>query len=106
MVEFCCEDMKNNVYCTDQDWVSDDGDKEDKIIYYVSRFDEYGVPMRDGGEGLCSSYIGIDFCPWCGRKLPESKRDDWFETLEKLGYDEPMGQEIPKEFESSEWYDK
>lgn len=106
MVKFCCEDMKNNTYCTDQDWVADNGDKEDKIIYYVSRFDEYGIPVRDGEEAVSSSYIGIDFCPWCGRKLPDSKRDDWFETLEKLGYDEPMEQEIPKEFESSEWYEK
>ncbi len=25
----------------------------------------YGIPVRDGG----SSYIAIDFCPWCGIKI-------------------------------------
>jgi hypothetical protein len=25
----------------------------------------FGIPVRDGG----SSYIKIDFCPWCGTKI-------------------------------------
>ena len=31
----------------------------------------YGIPIHDGG----TSYITIDFCPWCGIKLvvPEQK---------------------------------
>jgi hypothetical protein len=28
----------------------------------------------------------------------------WFETLAKLGYDDPADQEIPEEFESDKWY--
>jgi hypothetical protein len=38
--------------------------------------------------------------------LPESRRDEWFERLEALGYENPTGQEIPKEFLTSEWYEK
>ncbi|WP_425490327.1 DUF6980 family protein [Heyndrickxia vini] len=35
-----------------------------------------------------------------------SKRDLWFDTLEKLGYDAPYEQDIPEEFNSEKWYNK
>jgi hypothetical protein len=72
----------------------------DYILVYNEKFDEYGIPVRDGG----SSKIDIDFCPWCGVKLPPSKRDLWFETLASLGYDDPWSQDLPKEFESGLWW--
>ncbi|MEW6734615.1 MAG: hypothetical protein AB1489_25040 [Acidobacteriota bacterium] len=75
-------------------------DCPDKIIYYSARFDEYGIIIHDGG----SSYVGIEYCPWCGVKLPESKRDLWFDKLKALGYDKPSEQDIPKEFLTAEWY--
>jgi hypothetical protein len=43
----------------------------DHLIYYSDRFQEYGLIIHDGG----SSYTRINFCPWCGTKLPESKRE-------------------------------
>ena len=44
---------------------------ENPVIYYWSRFDEYLVPVHDGG----TSGIQMKFCPWCGVRLPVSKRD-------------------------------
>lgn len=44
---------------------------EDRVIYYWARFDEYLVPVHDGG----TSGIQMKFCPWCGTRLPISKRD-------------------------------
>ncbi|MFP4979358.1 DUF6980 family protein [Paenibacillus sp. CN-4] len=72
----------------------------DNVIYYSPRFDEYGLIVHDGG----SSYILIEFCPWCGCKLPASKRDLWFDTLDELGFDDPFEQDIPQRFKSDEWY--
>jgi hypothetical protein len=46
-------------------------DGEGAAILYVEKFGEYGIPVLDGG----TSYIILDFCPWCGAKLPISKRD-------------------------------
>lgn len=46
-------------------------DHEDRVIYYWARFDEYLVPVHDGG----TSGIQMRFCPWCGTRLPVSKRD-------------------------------
>lgn len=104
MVKNCCDDMKNNVYYIDQCSTFNEGDKKDKVIYYSSKFNEYGIPIYDGENGISTSYILIKNCPWCGKILPASKRDEWFETLEKLGYDIPFDENIPKKFKTSEWY--
>ena len=45
-------------------------DHEARVIYYWARFDEYLVPVHDGG----TSGIQMAFCPWCGTRLPISKR--------------------------------
>ena len=72
----------------------------DVLIAYSEVFDEYGLIIHDGG---CSS-MNIFYCPFCGAKLPESKRDLWFDTLENMGFDDPSEQNIPEEFKSDEWY--
>lgn len=100
----CCEDMENNTYCVEHEL--DKKCVEEKSIYYVSKYDEYGIPVRDGEEGSSMSYIEIKYCPWCGKKLNGSKREEWFTILEELGYDEPLEQDIPIQFETSKWYEK
>jgi hypothetical protein len=75
----------------------------DVILIHDEKFDEYGIPIKDGGN----SFIKIDYCPWCGIKLPKSKRDLWFKTLESLGYKDPFFENnIPPEFETNQWYKK
>ena len=98
-MEHCCESMKSqiNQVCDDH---TDPFECPDKLIYYDNKFNEYGIIIRDGGR----SYTDIYFCPWCGIKLPESKRNLWFDTLNSLGYDDPTFQVIPEEFRSDEWY--
>ncbi|MEG0238462.1 MAG: hypothetical protein RR628_02490 [Clostridium sp.] len=87
--------MKDNVN------THEDGfDQPDTLIYYDEKFDEFGIIIHDGGM----SYVDINFCPWCGQKLPESKRDRWFDELEQLGYDSPFDTDIPVEYKSNKWY--
>jgi hypothetical protein len=62
-----CEKLKLNS--------SSDFDNFDMLIVYVEKFNEYGLKICDGG----SSNILIEFCPWCGEKLPNSKREEWFD---------------------------
>ena len=83
-----CEHHKNKYECPDC------------IMVYEDMFDEYGIIIHDGG---CSS-IKIKYCPWCGKKLPLSKRDLWFEELSKRGFDNPFEEEIPEEYNSDEWW--
>ena len=97
-MKHCCERMRYFLENNDKNKVFD----SDDIIYYALNLDEYGIVVHDGG----SSYITIQYCPWCGKKLPESKRELWFDELEKIGIENPIGKEIPKEFRSDEWWKK
>jgi hypothetical protein len=54
--------------------------------------------VHNGG----SSSILINFCPFCGAQLPESKRDLWFKKLETLGISEPSKANLPKKFRTEE----
>ena len=100
MNKHCCKNMSDKALdvCNSKS-VFD----ENKVIYYFSNFREYGIPIRDGKSDI-SSYILIEYCPWCGQKLPASKRIEWFEELEKIGYDNPFEQDIPQKFKNSDWY--
>lgn len=97
---FCCETMKSHV-CLELPRKNEEAfENNGEFIYYCDVFDEYGYIIHDGG----GSFIEIYFCPWCGKKLPESQRENWVEELELLGYDEPfMNENIPQEFKSREW---
>ncbi len=68
-------------------------------LIYVEKFDEIGLKVNDGG----SSFVELAYCPWCGAKLPESRRDEWFNKLEAAGID-PHSGNIPEEFQSGAWY--
>jgi hypothetical protein len=68
-------------HCDQMDRVLADGETG---LTYVEKFDEFGLNVEDGG----SSYILLVHCPWCGVKLPESKRDAWFDKLEAEGSSE------------------
>jgi hypothetical protein len=99
MSRFCCDRMKLSV-----DFECDEHESPfecpDSTVYYDAPFAEYGLIVHDGG----GSTQKINFCPWCGSRLPESKRDEWFDVLEELGFDDPIDEDIPKEFQSDKWW--
>ena len=68
-MNYCCLEMKTNAEfkCTVH---KTEFDCPDSLISYRARFDEYIIIIHDGG----SSGILIGYCPWCGKKLPISKR--------------------------------
>ncbi len=74
-------------------------------INYFPKYREYYIDRKCDPTGA----YDISHCPWCGTKLPESLRDQWFDILEKeYGLDDPwsLGQEklVPKEFTTDEWW--
>jgi len=74
-------------------------DCPDALIEYIAKFDEYGIIVHDGGTSISA----IRYCPWCGSPLPDSKRDRWFDELERLGVD-PSSDDIPEQFQSDAWW--
>ena len=75
-------------------------DCPDVVVIYYPHIDAFGLPIRDGG----ASSLDIHFRPWCGTQLPESKRDLWFNTLQTLGVDSPLTDDIPAEYRTDEWW--
>lgn len=78
---------------------SDNFDNADTPIVFSRKFDEYGLKVLDGG----SSSILITHCPWCGQKLPESKKERWFDEMEKLGIG-PWTEDVPDKYNTNEWF--
>ena len=72
-------------------------ERGERVVTYSDRFREYGIPYGD------ASYQTLLYCPWCGTRLPESLRDDWFARLEALGL-EPSDPSIPEELATGEWW--
>ncbi len=54
----------------------------DYLIDYSPAFDEYGIWVHDGLNGVSDSSLTIDYCPFCGIGLPPSRREQWFDVLE------------------------
>jgi len=99
--KICCDVMEQslNVTCEIH---ADPHDCPDCLVIYNAKFREYGIPIRDGG----STKSIISYCPWCGTKLQKPLRSEWFDILEKLGFDDPPTQDIPEEFKSDQWWVK
>jgi len=99
MKTHCCNEMSEMVTYT-CDRHPDRFDCPDCLINYSPMFDEYGIIIHDGGTAVSS----INFCPCCGSRLPDSKRDLWFEELAALGFDDPFEEEIPEQYLTDAWY--
>lgn len=99
MERHCCEEMRRRIAwrCADH---ADQFECPDALVRYSDRFDEYGLIIHDGG----TSVAVISFCPWCGSRLPDSKRDRWFGELEALGFSDPGPLSIPERFLSDAWW--
>ena len=98
MANHCCERMKIELARDCGPGVSRSS-CPDALIAYGAKFDEYGIVVHDGG----ASAVAIHYCPWCGQRLPASKRDHWFDELEALGVD-PLRGPIPAEYETDLWW--
>lgn len=74
-------------------------DCEDALVFYDLRFDSYALLARFGSPWVTN----INFCPWCGDPKRDL-RDTYFDTLERMGFDEPLSQEIPEPFRTDQWW--
>ncbi len=71
-----------------------------RVVDWIASWDEYRIPVAYDGY---SSTL-MRFCPWCSKRLPDSKSELWYQTLYKLGYTDPGNDDIPAEFNSDRWW--
>ncbi len=105
----CCEQMEHQL-------------KDERVaISYSPIFREYSIHVIDWlipkeeiqeTKDLITARQCIDYCPWCGVKLPNDLRDQYFEIL-RNEYDPEVdifsikdNPSIPAEFKSDKWWKK
>jgi hypothetical protein len=71
-----------------------------RVLDWFASWDEYRIPMPYDGY---SSTL-IRHCPFCGYRLPKSKRQLWYERLCSMGFDDPDNDDLPSEFETDQWW--
>ena len=73
------------------------------VLHYSAKYREYGIIIPKS-----TGCMLMDYCMFCGKKLPISVRDEWFEILEKeYGLESPCEEDkkkVPKEFLTDEWW--
>ena len=80
-------------------------ERDDSPIIYISKFRKFGLRVIERKTSLRENIFDhISFCPFTGKKLPNSLRDLWFEKLEDLGL-EPNSPSIPQHMRTEEWWE-
>ena len=67
-------------------------------LAYHPRYREYSIAYEDS-----ESVQLIEFCPFCGAKLPDSLRDEYFDRLDALGI-EPFSDDVPPDMRDDTWW--
>ncbi|WP_198533143.1 DUF6980 family protein [Carbonactinospora thermoautotrophica] len=72
----------------------------DLFISYHPKTRRWGIDYRDG-----VSISRIEYCPWCGAKLPKGLWDEWYARVEQLGLDPFEDRDrIPEELKTDRWW--
>ncbi len=62
----CCQELEDQLETTCED--HDDPYECPDVVVIRAQAGWIGIPIHDGG----ASAVWIDYCPWCGSKLPSS----------------------------------
>lgn len=73
---------------------------------------DYGTVYKnvetEKGSRVLSEFL--NYCPWCGIELPKKLWDEWYDEIERLGFELPLEPDdhdkIPKEYMTDEWWKK
>lgn len=71
---------------------------DDLPVYYSAKFRNWGINYP--GD---SSIQLIEFCPWCGTKLPNSLTEEWHKRIEAMGLDSE-GDNAPEPMRTDRWW--
>jgi hypothetical protein len=96
MRDHCCDQMRGELQVVPE---SRGSTAPDRPVSYDPVFDEYRLAWHDSD----SSGVPILHCPWCGRRLPDSKRDQWYTALQALGLG-PDDPRLPERFHGDTWW--
>ena len=86
----------------------------DEIIFHIQKLEQIIIYLSENRSFLIkvNQHIGqeIQYCPWCGTKLPKELSNEWWDILEKeYNIIYPLESErdkVPAEFWTDEWWKK
>ena len=92
--KFCCYDMEWSVL-----------DEPEECFNLNATIRAYDISLPD------KTCVGINFCPWCGEKLPTNLYNEWKRILtHEYGIKTPSAHmdddDFPPEFKTEEWWKK
>jgi hypothetical protein len=79
------------------------------VLIWTAMWNEYAIGVGADRPHYYSADIRwervpIKRCPWCGTRLPRSRREDWHRTLNALGFDDPGNQDVPADYDTDAWW--
>ncbi|MBP9791623.1 MAG: hypothetical protein KBC27_00200 [Rickettsiales bacterium] len=102
MIKFCCSNFSSKKHKGKVDFYTTSNN--DVIIRYYPKTREYFSVHSD--ETGCD----INYCQWCGKKMPKPLVDEWYKILEEeYGILDPVvddADKVPKEFKTDAWWKK
>ncbi len=102
--DFCCDWMRYRISLTENQ-------ADGQYVFYRRCNRTYFIEAFNDS----SSSTQIEYCPFCGKKLPNDLDEEWFDTIyEELGPEylegphagTPPTKELPEEFKTDEWWKK
>ncbi|KWW97981.1 hypothetical protein TH66_21815 [Carbonactinospora thermoautotrophica] len=88
--DHCCSQM---AYAVSED---------DLPVRYKPKTREWGIDYLGG-----PSYYLLEYCPWCGKKLPSDLTEEWYRRVEQLGHEDPWlveDEDLPEALRSDRWW--
>jgi hypothetical protein len=95
--DHCCRKMTEQVNMHWPEAESPLLGSTDQRIYWSPVFNEYGLICQPSPE-----LLRIQHCPFCGQRLPDSRRAAWFERVSDTGWT-TWGDPIPDELLKYDW---
>lgn len=84
------------------------------LIGYSPMFREFYMTLLDSRNDV-GFFVGkqsrpmqcLNWCPFCGAKLPSSLRTEWHDILNDMGIEEPLFKDehcVPDDFTTDKWW--
>ena len=79
--------------------------ENNSLLKYSAYSREYNFILYDDPYGTLQN---MDYCPWCGTKLPKTLGQEWCDAiLEELGIEDVDAEEwarLPEKYKTEQWW--
>jgi hypothetical protein len=100
-MKYCCEKMEYQTVPYNERFIA----PQDRVVIYHEESRDYGIKLDREYIGY---QVSIEYCPWCGSKLPDSLNLEWCEAVKQdLGIEDVDAEEwakLPEKYKTEQWW--